>query len=116
MSMLPKGGDTIWGGLDWSPEKGHTCCGKKQKTNQTRGEAGENGVSKTKPVNYGRMISFGKEIAEAAPSEINNIDFRVRTFKSYKPCTVCDKMMNNLYILLGEGCGQRSEYPKSHLS
>ncbi|AED91921.1 unnamed protein product [Arabidopsis thaliana] len=76
MSMLPKGGDTIWGGLDWSPEKGHTCCGKKQKNNETCGEAGENGVSKKSPVNYGRMISFGKEVAEAAPSEINNIDFR----------------------------------------
>lgn len=82
MSMIPKGGDTIWGGLDWSPEKGHTCSGKKQKSNKTRGEAGENLVSKKKkPVNYGRIISFGKEVADAHPSEIENIDFRVRTYK-----------------------------------
>lgn len=90
MSMIPKGGDTIWGGLDWSPEKGHTCFGKKQKSNEARGEAGENSVSKAKPVNYGRIISFGKEVAEAPPSEIKNIDFRVRTCKSYKPCPLCD--------------------------
>ena len=84
MSMIPKGGDTIWGGLDWSPEKGHICSGKKKSSNKTRGEAGENSVSKTKPVNYGRIISFGKDVAEAAPSEIENIDFRVRTYEPYK--------------------------------
>ncbi|GKB74316.1 L-arabinokinase-like protein [Tanacetum coccineum] len=23
LSMIPKGGDTVWGGLDWSPEEGY---------------------------------------------------------------------------------------------
>ncbi|KAL5731688.1 phospholipid:diacylglycerol acyltransferase [Ranunculus cassubicifolius] len=28
MTMIPKGGDTIWGGLDWSPEEDYIvlCC------------------------------------------------------------------------------------------
>ncbi|KAL6953866.1 Phospholipid:diacylglycerol acyltransferase 1 [Sarracenia purpurea var. burkii] len=35
MSMIPKGGDTIWGGLDWSPEEGYECIAKKIKNNDT---------------------------------------------------------------------------------
>lgn len=80
MSMIPKGGDTIWGGLDWSPEEGYVCSSKKQKNN-------DSGVSKdvdtdkadfhSQKVNYGRIVSFGKDVAEAPASKIERIDFRV---------------------------------------
>ncbi|GKV09885.1 hypothetical protein SLEP1_g21320 [Rubroshorea leprosula] len=79
MSMIPKGGDTIWGGLDWSPEDGYVCSRKREKSNDTQivREAGpESAVSQTKSANYGRIISFGKEVAEAPSSEIERIDFR----------------------------------------
>ncbi|GAA0169092.1 acyltransferase [Lithospermum erythrorhizon] len=40
MSMIPKGGDTIWGGADWSPEESHECQGSKQKNNYTQATGG----------------------------------------------------------------------------
>lgn len=80
MSMIPKGGDTIWGGLDWSPEEGYNPSKERQKNNDTQTSSEEgNGqlISQSKAVNYGRIISFGKDIAEAHSSEIERIDFRV---------------------------------------
>ncbi|CAL5074056.1 unnamed protein product [Urochloa decumbens] len=79
MSMIPKGGDTIWGGLDWSPEDGFECKAKKQKDNDTEVSSdinGENVEVEPKPINYGRLVSFGKDVAEAPSSEIERIEFR----------------------------------------
>ncbi|OVA08909.1 Lecithin:cholesterol/phospholipid:diacylglycerol acyltransferase [Macleaya cordata] len=79
MSMIPKGGDTIWGGLDWSPEEGYECNLKKQKSNSSQ-IADHNGTVdveyKTKNAHYGRIISFGKDVADAHSSEIERTDFR----------------------------------------
>jgi phospholipid:diacylglycerol acyltransferase len=80
MSMIPKGGDTIWGNLGWSPEDGFECKEKKQKTNDSevsKDVNGENVKVQPEPVNYGRLVSFGKEVAEAPSSEIEQIEFRV---------------------------------------
>ncbi|KAL5698292.1 phospholipid:diacylglycerol acyltransferase [Ranunculus cassubicifolius] len=79
MSMIPKGGDTIWGGLDWSPEEDYTCKPKKPKQNDTDVAANngtENAGSKTEKLHYGRLISFGKDIADAHSSTIERTDFR----------------------------------------
>ncbi|XP_057977691.1 phospholipid:diacylglycerol acyltransferase 1-like [Malania oleifera] len=79
MSMIPKGGDTIWGGLDWSPEECSAPSKKKLRNNDNQIEAqNETGrmISQSKTVNYGRIISFGKDVAEAHSSEIERIDFR----------------------------------------
>ncbi|GAB4842606.1 Phospholipid:diacylglycerol acyltransferase 1 [Ancistrocladus abbreviatus] len=79
MSMIPKGGDTIWGGLDWAPEEGYHCSKKMQQNNDTL-VAGDKetgpGNCQKKNVHYGRMISFGKDVAEAPSSEIDRMDFR----------------------------------------
>lgn len=79
MSMILKGGDTIWGGLDWSPEEGYDCSPKKQKINGTQ-VTSVNGTesvdSQSSLVNYGRIISFGKDVAEAHSSQIEQIEFR----------------------------------------
>lgn len=80
MSMIPKGGDTIWGNLDWSPEDGLECKAKKHKTNDTddsKDTNGENIEVQPEPINYGRLVSFGKDVAEAPSSEIEQIEFRV---------------------------------------
>lgn len=81
LSMLPKGGDTIWGNLDWSPEDGYNCTMKKQKSNSTL-TAGINGncclALSRNGVHYGRLISFGKDIADAPSSTIERIDFKVK--------------------------------------
>jgi len=76
MSMIPKGGDTIWGGLDWSPEEGYVCM-KKQKHNDPHDVNTEKLISHSSNANYGRMISFGKEVADMPSSKIERIDFRV---------------------------------------
>lgn len=79
MSMIPKGGDTVWGSLDWSPEAEYSCGPKKQMNNNTkivdRTEKGSSGLKNS--LNYGRIISFGKDIAEAHSSRIERLDFRV---------------------------------------
>nr|WKY18106.1 phospholipid:diacylglycerol acyltransferase 1-2 [Paeonia rockii] len=75
MSMIPKGGETIWGGLDWSPEGGYDCGGKKAKNNHSR-TTGQNGLGSTKSVNYGRIISFGKDAAAVHSSKLERKDFR----------------------------------------
>ncbi|XP_010685335.2 phospholipid:diacylglycerol acyltransferase 1 [Beta vulgaris subsp. vulgaris] len=75
MSMIPKGGNTIWGGLDWSPEEGY-CPGKREKDANVTTFAGRNNNPETKKAYYGRMISFGKDVAEASQSDIKKIDFR----------------------------------------
>ncbi|KAE8730992.1 Phospholipid:diacylglycerol acyltransferase 1 [Hibiscus syriacus] len=79
MSMIPRGGDTIWGGLDWSQEEGYSCSKKREQKNDTQitDQAGaENAVCKARSANYGRIISFGKFVAEAPSSDIERIDFR----------------------------------------
>jgi phospholipid:diacylglycerol acyltransferase len=70
MSLIPRGGDTIWGTLDWSPEEGSVCPSGKEESDHSKG------------INYGRMISFGRDVAEAPASDIDQIDFRV-SYVSY---------------------------------
>ncbi|KAL1811328.1 hypothetical protein DCAR_0623387 [Daucus carota subsp. sativus] len=79
MSMIPKGGDTIWGGLDWSPEEGYSPGKRDQNNNGTEtpdNSEDENLISDAKHAHYGRIISFGKEAAIAAAAELKRIDFR----------------------------------------
>ncbi|XP_018839708.1 phospholipid:diacylglycerol acyltransferase 1 isoform X2 [Juglans regia] len=79
MSMIPKGGETIWGDLDWSPEEGHVPIKRRQINNGTKlarqDETGSLG-SQLKSAYFGRIISFGKDVAEAKSSEIGRTDFR----------------------------------------
>uniref|UniRef100_A0A0E0M1T4 phospholipid:diacylglycerol acyltransferase n=1 Tax=Oryza punctata TaxID=4537 RepID=A0A0E0M1T4_ORYPU len=86
MSMIPKGGDTIWGDLDWSPEDGFECKANNQKTNDSKVSKDANGKNEVhpEPVKYGRIVSFGKDVAEAPSSEIEQIEFRlVQLFHIY---------------------------------
>ncbi|GMI83910.1 PHOSPHOLIPID:DIACYLGLYCEROL ACYLTRANSFERASE 1, phospholipid:diacylglycerol acyltransferase [Hibiscus trionum] len=78
-SMVPKGGETIWGGLDWSPEMdSFDVSVKKGKENITHntGQNTKSNVCNTKGVNYGRLISFGKEWAETHSSKFERADFK----------------------------------------
>ncbi|CAK9177107.1 unnamed protein product [Ilex paraguariensis] len=78
MSMIPKGGDAIWGDLDWSPEGDYECSAKKLKNNDTKiaGQNGKGSSGNATHVNYGRIISFGKDVAEMHSSKIDRVDFR----------------------------------------
>jgi phospholipid:diacylglycerol acyltransferase len=81
MSMIPKGGDIIWGGLDWSPEEACRLNMKKQNSDYT--QLPDEETNKTH-VNYGRMISFGRDVAEADSSTIEIVEFRVSIFLTMK--------------------------------
>ncbi|KAH7679904.1 Diacylglycerol O-acyltransferase protein [Dioscorea alata] len=79
MSMIPKGGDTIWGGLDWSPEECYSCISKRKRSNDSivsQDVKVENANHQPNITNYGRIISFGKDVAEVPSAQIEMIDFR----------------------------------------
>lgn len=96
MSMIPKGGDTIWGGVDWSPEDGYDCIPKKNKSNVTQISADNRTVSvgsQYSHVNYGGIISFSKDVADALSSkEENKFWVSVLTLESINS--------RNIYLLL----------------
>lgn len=60
MSMLPKGGESVWGDLDWSPEQGFDCSANKSASAEGKPGAAEN---KTLMAHYGRLVSFGANAA-----------------------------------------------------
>ncbi|XP_006357470.1 phospholipid:diacylglycerol acyltransferase 1-like [Solanum tuberosum] len=93
MSMLPKGGETIWGGLDWSPEEGYSPRKRKlrDKISQMSSHQDNQTIeSKGKHVNYGRMISFGKDAAQKPSTDITRIDFRGAVKGTNKANNTCD--------------------------
>ncbi|XWS28639.1 hypothetical protein CRYUN_Cryun25bG0088300 [Craigia yunnanensis] len=64
VSLVPKGGETIWGNMDWSPEEGHFCDFSKKRHSQP--SLSDNNVNNSDvkrgfrvkdPVKYGRIIS-----------------------------------------------------------
>lgn len=78
LSMLPKGGKTIWGDASWSPEEGYDCSTKKSDDaadGLVKGQT-ESGVqvgAHGKPsAHYGRMVAFGKEAAAMSHEVIVN--------------------------------------------
>ncbi|XP_057838500.1 phospholipid:diacylglycerol acyltransferase 1 isoform X1 [Cryptomeria japonica] len=85
MSMLPKGGETIWGDLDWSPEEKCDSIPKKTKLNaahickehSSNKSSAKDVDSREKPlVHYGRILSFGKEASEQSSSELTMADYK----------------------------------------
>ncbi|KAL2516295.1 Phospholipid:diacylglycerol acyltransferase 1 [Forsythia ovata] len=72
VSLIPKGGEKIWGNLDWSPEEGHVCDSAKKThqqhldNNRKNENISEGGTSfrVQELTKYGRMISFGKAALE----------------------------------------------------
>ncbi|OIT21479.1 PREDICTED: phospholipid:diacylglycerol acyltransferase 1-like [Nicotiana attenuata] len=93
MSMIPRGGDTIWGDLDWSPEEGYSPCKSKSKDDaaQISGHhENQTTDSNAKYYSYGRMISFGKDAAKAHSSDLKRIDFRGAVKGSNVANNTCD--------------------------
>lgn len=87
VSLLPKGGETIWGNLDWSPEEGHAChLGKKGNFRPSPIENNANHSDRKssfqikEKVKCGRMISFGKVESQLPSSQIPSLDPKVVYF------------------------------------
>lgn len=86
ISLMPKGGETIWGNLDWSPEEGYICNQEKKYIQVSSGKLnhsttntsdGKLGFRMEEPVRYGRMISFGKETAQLPSAELQEFNYKV---------------------------------------
>uniref|UniRef100_A0A6M2EDR2 Phospholipid:diacylglycerol acyltransferase n=1 Tax=Populus davidiana TaxID=266767 RepID=A0A6M2EDR2_9ROSI len=80
-SLLPKGGETIWGNLDWSTEEGHACDFSKKRYSQasagdkdTNGRDVKMGFRVKESDKYGRIISFGKETLQLSSSQLPSVD------------------------------------------
>ncbi|KAM7276059.1 hypothetical protein ACFE04_017925 [Oxalis oulophora] len=73
MSLVPKGGETIWGDLDSSPEEGLTRDLAKKTSRQNDGNSTDlrRTVQIKEPVKYGRIISFGKEASQLPSSQLS---------------------------------------------
>ncbi|KAK6141282.1 hypothetical protein DH2020_024977 [Rehmannia glutinosa] len=67
ISLLPKGGDTIWGDLDWSPKKIIR------------------GFQVQESTKYGRIVSFGKAASELHSSEISGLGSQVYLHNATSP-------------------------------
>ncbi|KAG6778105.1 hypothetical protein POTOM_017955 [Populus tomentosa] len=82
-SLLPKGGETIWGNLDWSPEEGHACdLSKKRYSQASAGDRDTNDSDvkmgfHVKESKYGRIISFGKETLQLSSSQLPSVDTKM---------------------------------------
>ncbi|KAF7823299.1 putative phospholipid:diacylglycerol acyltransferase 2 [Senna tora] len=78
ISTMPKGGETIWGDLDWCPEEKRNC----DHFVSDNGDCNSSGGSSKKgfqfkegrPSKYGRIISFGKAASELPCSLLGTLD------------------------------------------
>lgn len=84
LSLMPKGGETIWGNLDWSPEEGLPCDLSKKGNLQpyitdqnTNISDVAKGFHMEKTAKYGRIISFGKAALELPGSQLASLDLKV---------------------------------------
>ncbi|TMW97175.1 hypothetical protein EJD97_006073 [Solanum chilense] len=81
ISLLPKGGETVWGDLNRSPEEENVC--HSVKTQYLHYSSKENNGNNTNPqrsiqvkelAKYGRLVSFGKVASEIPSSQLSFID------------------------------------------
>lgn len=99
-SLLPKGGETIWGDLDWSPEDVQNCDLETVDTHSFRNENDSNdseinkGLQEKEAVHYGRMISFGKEAATRPSSELSTLYSEVIN----ELCCLLSVHWNNFFV------------------
>ncbi|KAL2611173.1 hypothetical protein R1flu_022865 [Riccia fluitans] len=65
MSLLPKGGEKVWGDADWSPEEGFNCSKSKKIEKPTKNSSEVEFGPHGKPLaHYGRMVAFGRQAVQ----------------------------------------------------
>jgi len=84
VSLLPKGGEAIWGYLDSHAEEGLNCIYSKRKSSQLslsnlhKQNYSLKPVSRVKePAKYGRIVSFGKRASELPSSQLSTLNVKV---------------------------------------
>ncbi|XP_021889773.1 putative phospholipid:diacylglycerol acyltransferase 2 isoform X2 [Carica papaya] len=117
VSLIPKGGETIWGNMDWSPEEGHVCDLANKRLLQPSSSDNNNitnsdikrGFRVKEPVKYGRIISFGKGSSQLPSSQLPTLDSKdfIRTANVNSPCgevwTEYDEMSRESIHKVAEG-------------
>ncbi|KAL0369581.1 UNVERIFIED_CONTAM: putative phospholipid:diacylglycerol acyltransferase 2 [Sesamum angustifolium] len=75
ISLVPKGGETIWGSLDWSPEEDHVCDSAMHRQFDMKGNDTDRrrGFQVQESTKYGRIVSFGKPASEVHSSEFPSL-------------------------------------------
>lgn len=104
VSLIPKGGETIWGNLDWSPEEEHDCDFTKKRHvqpsllegNDTNNSDGKMGYQIKEPVRYGRIISFGKATSQLPTSQLPNFGSKVYHFIFFYPLFLVQNVMSHI--------------------
>ncbi|CAH9072767.1 unnamed protein product [Cuscuta europaea] len=81
VSLLPKGGETIWGNSDWSPEEEYKCTATKKQLSSF-----SSSNNKTK---YGRVISFLNGASESPSSQLADFDIMEDVHQSVLNKTSC---------------------------
>ncbi|XVF69067.1 hypothetical protein PTKIN_Ptkin11bG0051000 [Pterospermum kingtungense] len=82
VSLMPKGGETIWGNMDWSPEEGYVCdLSKKTHSKPSRSDFNyvtnsdvKRGFQEKDQIKYGRIISSGKAASVLHSSQLASVD------------------------------------------
>lgn len=84
ISLMPKGGETIWGGLDWCPKEWSNCDQVKKgymkhfvSDNTYNCSDMQKGLHVNEPMKYGRIISFGKSVSQLLASLLTTLDSEV---------------------------------------
>lgn len=84
VSLLPKGGEAIWGDLDSSAEEGQTCVFSKRKSSQpwikdphTQNISVKPESRVKEPTKYGRIIAFGKRASQLPSSQLSTLNIKV---------------------------------------
>lgn len=85
ISLLPKGGETVWGDLNRSPEEENVCrSAKTQYLHFSSKENNKNDTSTWRSIQvkelakYGRLVSFGKVASEIPSSQLSLTDPKVK--------------------------------------
>lgn len=100
MSLVPKGGETIWGDLDWCPEEDNNReQGKKGPVkhfvsdNTYNCSDTQKGLQVKEPMKHGRIISYGKAVSQLSDSLLRTLDSEV----PYLLAFLCSIMISLCY-------------------
>lgn len=84
VSLLPKGGEAIWGDIDSHAEEGYNCIYSKRKSShlslsnlhrQNYSVKPDSWVKE--PAKHGRIIAFGKRASELPSSQLSTLNIKV---------------------------------------
>ncbi|KAE9593158.1 putative transferase [Lupinus albus] len=89
ISLMPKGGETIWGNLDWSPKDGNNCDHEKKGPVKHFASDGtqyssytQEGLQVKEAMKHGRIISLGNAVSQLPDSLVTPLDLEAILWKS----------------------------------